>query len=305
MQQAMYTRTDTPASTPAGLASSPDAFAPRASAHNAPTRNAFACAALAAIAFLLPFTQAHAQSPAPVVTQPAALVELFTSEGCSSCPPADALLRQLNNTHTQDGTLVVGLSEHVTYWNRLGWTDPFSADTWTQRQQAYATRFHLESAYTPQAVVNGEHELVGSDKPALLQALQLSGNAARKAANTAPLLRILSTQRTGHMLHVRYAVDNAAAPSNTGIFAVIAADAAPSHVLRGENAGHTLNHTAVAQSLQRLGTVSSGAAIRTADIPIDIAAPAGVQPATQHLVFFAQEEGQGPALSVLSTPIQP
>ncbi len=100
------------------------------------------------------------------------LVELFTSEGCSSCPPADALLRQLDAKGTESGQLVVGISEHVTYWNRLGWADPFSAETYTARQEAYRGRFGIDSAYTPQMVVNGSREVLGSDRAAVLRAVR-------------------------------------------------------------------------------------------------------------------------------------
>ena len=96
------------------------------------------------------------------------LVELFTSEGCSSCPPADELLRQVQSSrsHSQ-GQLIIGLSEHVTYWNQLGWKDPFSAEEFTVRQNEYSNRFHTEGPYTPQMVVNGREQFVGSDRAGL------------------------------------------------------------------------------------------------------------------------------------------
>ena len=91
------------------------------------------------------------------------IAELFTSEGCSSCPPADALLRQINLKQTSAGQLIVGISEHVTYWNNLGWKDPYSSPEFTERQEVYATRLSPEGPYTPQMVVNGREQLVGSD----------------------------------------------------------------------------------------------------------------------------------------------
>lgn len=111
---------------------------------------------------------------APVAEKvPAAvLVELFTSEGCSSCPPADALLRQVNGMRTQAGQLIVGVSEHVTYWNNLGWADPFSSAVYTNRQNGYGERFRLDSVYTPQMVVNGAKQFVGSDRGQLQAALE-------------------------------------------------------------------------------------------------------------------------------------
>jgi hypothetical protein len=121
---------------------------------------------------------AFAQTTTPVAateTRPGpriVLVELFTSEGCSSCPPADALLRQIEGTKTSAGQLIVGISEHVTYWNSLGWSDPFSSPVYTDRQNAYSERFHLGSVYTPQMVVDRAQQLVGSDRSALVHAIQ-------------------------------------------------------------------------------------------------------------------------------------
>src|SRR5271169_3387392 len=100
----------------------------------------------------------------------AVLVELFTSEGCSSCPPADALLQQVNGKYSDAGQLIVGVSEHVTYWNSLGWSDPFSSPTYTERQNAYGQRFRLDSVYTPQMVTNGQEQIVGGNSAGLLRA---------------------------------------------------------------------------------------------------------------------------------------
>jgi hypothetical protein len=129
--------------------------------------------AVAAISLCVPAGSPAQTRPAkaPLPRPSAVLIELFTSEGCSDCPPADELLRQVSGRQTEDGQLIVGISEHVTYWNSLGWRDPFSADQYTERQNAYGAHFGLDSVYTPQMVVNGRERFVGSDRRALVAAL--------------------------------------------------------------------------------------------------------------------------------------
>src|SRR5438132_2308049 len=105
------------------------------------------------------------------------LVELFTSEGCSDCPPADAVLERLIAAQPIAGVEVVGLGQHVDYWDRLGWKDRFSAAASTNRQQLYGARFNLDSVYTPQIVVDGRAQLVGSDDRAARSAIERAATA--------------------------------------------------------------------------------------------------------------------------------
>jgi hypothetical protein len=133
-------------------------------------------AAIVVVIFVV-MRAAHAaapQHPSPVI------VELFTSEGCSSCPAADALLLRLVEQPI-DGVQTIVLGEHVDYWDRLGWKDRFSSPAFTRRQEVYANRFNLDSAYTPQVVVDGRSELVGSDRTALQRAIQRAHREAHGA----------------------------------------------------------------------------------------------------------------------------
>ena len=219
------------------------------------------------------------------------LVELFTSEGCSSCPPADALLRQLDAKQTETGQLVVGISEHVTYWNRLGWADPFSAEAYTKRQDGYRARFRLDSAYTPQMVVNGEREVLGSDRGAVLRAIRETDRPGEVT------VRIGSAKLVGGALRVTYSTTGRGLESGDELFAVIAEDAVSSQVARGENGGRTLSHVSVARSMTRIGRLTK-AAEATVDLPIG--EPRGGR---QHVILFAQGAGLGRVLAVDVAPI--
>ena len=219
------------------------------------------CAALSALA---------ADSPrAPV------LVELFTSEGCSSCPPADRLLERL------DPRAVV-LSEHVDYWDHLGWKDRFSAHAFTERQEAYAREFGLDSPYTPQMVVDGAAEFSGADAG---RAGEEIGKSARRAKAEIRL------SRTGTGVQVEIS----GAPNAAGIWLAVADDAASSKVAAGENQGRDLHHVAVVRSLRRIGSVKRGGSFANA-----IALPGDAAP--QRVVVFLQEAGQGRVLGAAMLP---
>jgi len=230
---------------------------------------------------------ARAQVPPRVV-----LVELFTSEGCSSCPPADALLRKINGVQTHTNELVVGISEHVTYWNQLGWVDPFSDQIYTQRQNEYGERFGLDSVYTPQVVVNGETQVLGSDGPAILKAVTKNDHPSTV------MLKIDSVTRADPAkLAVTFSIDGLAG-HGVDVYAVITDDAATSSVARGENTGRTLQHVSVARSMSKVARVKD-----TTRMTISLPVPGLIkgQPETgRHLILFAQEGGVGKVLAVSS-----
>ncbi len=201
-------------------------------------------ALLIAVAAGLHALPASAQSAATTNRVPV-LVELFTSEGCSDCPPADALLERLDATQAVPGADAIVLSEHVTYWNHEGWRDPFSLDLIDERQTEYVQRFGLQSSYTPQMVVDGATQFVGSNAAALEAALVHAAQTPKQG------LAIENAHWDGGAMS--FAVRGLAG-SNANLVAALAANATRSEVARGENAGRTLHHVAVVRVMKDFGS---------------------------------------------------
>jgi hypothetical protein len=176
--------------------------------------------------------------PNPVV------VELFTSQGCSSCPPADELIHEIAHDPALRGR-VIPLAFHVDYWDQLGWRDPFSSAEWTQRQVRYRRTMHLPSSYTPQAVVNGTREFVGSSRATLNAALEAASNAKRSGDIA------LSVRREGKML---IATIHATIPAGSDLFLAVTEDDVVTKVPHGENAGRTLTNDAIVRRLVRVAS---------------------------------------------------
>ncbi len=199
------------------------------------------------------------------------LVELFTSEGCSSCPPADLLLEKLDQKQPLP---VVVLSEHVDYWNSSSWSDPYSSPLFSSRQQSYARRFGLQSTYMPQMIVDGAAEFVGSDwrraEPAIASA------AKQEKVN----VRITKTA-TG----VRIEVDPLSSRRTADVYFAIAADSGTSDVAGGENRGRRLHHVAIVRRLDKVGSVNSREGFAK-DLPVTASG-------AMRLVAFVQESGAG------------
>ncbi len=181
------------------------------------------------------------------------LVELFTSEGCSSCPPADALLVRLDRSQPVSSAELIVLSEHVDYWNDIGWRDPYSSHENSERQSAYAAQFGLGSIYTPQMVVDGHFELVGSDERKAKQAIE---NAVKEMKIPVSISFSLSDEKAAILQIETGPLPTSASTESAGVFLAIADDSDESHVFRGENAGRTLKHVAVLRNLSQIGTVN-------------------------------------------------
>jgi hypothetical protein len=206
----------------------------------------FAALALA-VSVVTPGTAtARAGEPSP---ESVVVVELFTSQGCSSCPPADRLLRQIGE---RGAGKVVPLAYHVDFWNHVGWTDPFSSADWTKRQEAYARRLGLSSIYTPQAVVDGAAELVGSDAAAI--------QAAIAAAAAKPGAAIdLRLEPRDSKLRVEAAVDlpESLRGRKWDLMVALYETGLSTAVGRGENGGRTLQNDYVVRTLARAGRVTA------------------------------------------------
>lgn len=228
---------------------------------------------------------AQSHSSAPVV------VELFTSEGCSSCPPADALLREFSRGNA-GGTPVVVLGEHVDYWNYIGWTDRFSSAAFSQRQQAYVERLHLDSAYTPQMVIDGHLQLVGNDRAGVLHDIHAAASAPKPAQVNLQWLPggAAGSPRTLHVA-VRLPA-KAEGPAAPDVVLAITEDELTTSVGKGENAGRTLQHAGVVRQLRVLGKVNGGG--YDADVPL--VAAKGWNPANLKVVVFAQQPNSGTIL---------
>jgi hypothetical protein len=211
------------------------------------TTLSFFCATLAALA--------KAEPPSADVGRKTVLIELFTSEGCSSCPPADALLQKLLAQQPVAGAEIIALEEHVDYWNHDGWVDPYSSPEWTRRQSEYGV-FFGNGAYTPELVVNGTSQFVGSNQPeALTQIAKASQGATTEVS--------ISEEKPGangsrHFIVTVGKIDTKGDAAE--VWLAVTEDGLHSSVQRGENAGHVLNHVATLRSLQKIGVADANIA---------------------------------------------
>lgn len=166
------------------------------------------------------------------------VIELFTSEGCSSCPSADRLI---TNAQSSFGNDIIVLSYHVDYWDKLGWKDPFSKAIFSERQRAYSRKLNPESVYTPQAIVNGQIQFVGSDKNLLWNAI------ANNKSNDEKVVQLTVDKSNNGLVNFEYNFDGLK-KTEAIIIELILANATVT-VKRGENSGKTLSHTNIVQNI--------------------------------------------------------
>lgn len=181
-------------------------------------------------------------------TRRAVVVELFSSEGCSSCPSADIVLRDLARAGTHGTAEIIAIEEHVDYWNYLGWSDPFSSADWSARQRAYSTAMGFRGVYTPQAVVDGHTDIIGSDKDGLLEAIT---EAAKR-----PKARVLVVRDANTL---RVTISELPKPMiDAEVLFTTTEEGLSTAVPRGENAGVTVVHAPIARSMEKLGVIRAG-----------------------------------------------
>jgi hypothetical protein len=196
-----------------------------------------------------------AQGRIPVV------VELFTSEGCSSCPPADRMLTQLEQGQPVAGVEVIALGEHVDYWDSLGWKDRFSSPLFSARQEEYGRLFRVDSVYTPQVVVNGQAQALGSDVGAVQQAIRAvsQGPRANVEISNAAVDR------------VKFKVNGLpSGVKSAEMLLAVTESGMASNVERGENKGRILTHTSVVRSLTNLGRLDAKNGAYTAEARLNL-----------------------------------
>jgi hypothetical protein len=187
---------------------------------------------------------------APVDRNPV-VVELFSSEGCSSCPPADALLSKLETDQPIGDAKIIGLEEHVDYWNHDGWVDPYSSAEWTVRQQAYVERFKGKSPYTPEMIVDGQSQFVASSEHDAEEAIR---EAARRAKTTIVITAETPTKGDTARFEVRLGnVVGTTDQEPADIWMAVTEEGLETAVKAGENAGRNLHHAAIVRSLHKIG----------------------------------------------------
>jgi len=232
-----------------------------------------AALAMAAI-LILPCPPVHAALPSPI------LVELFTSEGCSDCPPADTLLRVLDSTQPVPGAQLIVLEEHVDYWDDQGWRDPFSSHVLTLRQSDYVDHLRVKNGpYTPQMVVDGSEAFVGSDRPQAGRALAREVNVPKISVK----IGSLHFERGKALAQVEIGP----VPAKAEVFVAIALDHAQSQVLRGENGGRQLEHVAVVERLASIGKLNKDEPL-SKDVAIKVDHP---EKDYRMVVFVQQGDG--------------
>ena len=223
------------------------------------------------------------------------LVELFTSEGCSSCPSADVLLQKMDKLQPIPTIQIVVLSEHVDYYDHTGWKDPFSSHAYTERQEKYVERMKVESPYTPQMVVDGEFQLNGTDVKTAVQDIQKAAAAEKISVKLAPAQ---ANQNGKISINVQTAaLPGSSSASSADVLIAVADDTDVSNIAGGENSGKTLTNVAVVRELKSVGKIDKTNGF-SKDVETSISANTTNK---SRIIVIVQEHHQGRLLGVAST----
>lgn len=233
-------------------------------------------------------TPATAAQDATAAAHPV-LVELFTSEGCSSCPPADVLLQKIDAAQPVPGAQMIVLSEHVTYWDHDGWKDPNSSAALTDRQTAYEAVLGEKTSFTPQLIVDGTQVKLGEGK-VIVDALQKAAAAPKVPVRIAALA---FDPANPYVLRARIETDVNSEKHSADVYVAVALDHVESQVLKGENGGRHLVHVAVVQELTKVGKLPKGKSF-VQDVQVKL--KPGTDPKNLRIVAFVQESGPGTVL---------
>lgn len=219
-----------------------------------------------------------ANKPAPQSKAPFALVELFTSEGCSSCPRAEALLNEITADARKQGTRVFTLAFHVDYWDYLGWRDPYAEKRFTQRQRAYARGFRLRSLYTPQMIVGGRTQFVGSSRWKARRAIRA---ALKRRPSASVDVKVGAVAKSAKRLSLTYSVQGA--PKGAVLNVALVQRGLVSKIAKGENSGRTLRHDNVVRAFQRVTLAKKSAG------KLELVLPKGLLASNSSLVAYLQD----------------
>jgi hypothetical protein len=240
--------------------------------------------------------------PSPASARVPVVLELFTSEGCSSCPPADALLAKLEQQQPVSGAEVVALEEHVDYWDHQGWVDPFSSAQWTQRQEAYASGFRDRGVYTPELVIDGRTGFVGSHEGDAYRAV---ASAATQPRTEIGVSLLKSEQRDREHLKVLVGKLQGAQDGDIAeVWLAITETALHSSVTGGENAGRELHHAGVARWLHKIGATDRNAAPSFAG-ESDVKLDSKWKRSNLRVIAFVQEKRSRHILGAAVAPLEP
>jgi hypothetical protein len=242
---------------------------------------------------LSPSLAANQTAPPPDQPPVPILIELFTSEGCSSCPPVDEFVRHIDETQPVAGAQLIVLSEHVDYWDHDGWKDKYSSAQFTERQNGYVHAMNLQTAYTPQMVVDGYIELKGSSA-------DIEQTFAKELKVAKIPVRITSAKIDApSQLRVKIEAD---APEKHGgaVWIAVALDHAASQVSAGENSGKQLQHVAVVEELRKVGKLDKGKPFAQ-DIAVKL--KPDTDPKNLRIIAFIQESNEGKVLGATGVKV--